>query len=113
RRLLLPFFVQRSASACLLPKIYQRMHSRSGGPALLGDAHQPRDIQDQGDRTTTQNGGARNALHFPVVFLQRLDDDLLLPEQVIDDDADPAVITLDDDNQAFARRPGLDASAEE
>ena len=59
--------------------------------------HHGVDVQDQGHRAVSSNGGAGDALHVAIVLGDGLDDHVLLPEQLVDNQADLAVLEADDD----------------
>src|SRR6266851_4878193 len=85
---------------------------RDRAHALLGSrADEARDIDDQSHRAVAQNGRAGDARHRFEIRLKALDDDLLLREKVVHENADAFAVHFDHDQQAVLGAPavGLDA----
>src|SRR5579864_777962 len=64
--------------------------------------HERCDVHDEGNAAVTEDGRARDARNVPDQMTQRLDHDLLLADQAIDDEADVAFGGVDRDDQATA-----------
>src|ERR1700730_11713214 len=74
----------------------------SGSQRLAHRARQTRNIENQGHRTVTEDSCAGDAIDVAVIGLQRLDYDLLLPEQLIDTQPDPLAVALHHHDQTIA-----------
>src|SRR5262245_20803991 len=76
-----------------------------------GDAYQSRYIENQCDRAVAEDRGPGNALDAAEIGFERFDDDLLLTEQIVDEQADAAALAFDDHDQALVQlaRPRLHA----
>ena len=69
----------------------------------VGCADQSGHIENQRHRAVAEDRGAGDAVDAPVIGFQRLDDHLLLAEQVVDEQADAAAVAFDDHDQAFVQ----------
>ena len=86
--------------------------SRLGRPAQRGCADQSGYIENQRDRAVAEDRGPRDAVDATEIRFQRLDDHLLLAEQVVDEQADAAAVAFHDHDQAFVQLGRLRAHAE-
>src|SRR5580692_5241758 len=77
------------------------MGLRLGRFTMRGATDQIGNVKDQGDRPVTQDGGGGDAPDAAVVGLQRLDDDLLLAQQIIDEQPDASPGSFHDHHQPF------------
>src|SRR6185312_6406706 len=68
-----------------------------------GEPDEPWQVQNQRDRSISEDRRARDALDVSVVGLERLDDDLLLAEQIVDEQADAPALAFDDDDQTLVQ----------
>src|SRR5690349_14330824 len=68
-------------------------------------------IQNERHRSITEDRRARHTVDVSVVRFEALDDDLLLAEEVIDEEADAAAVAFDDHDEALVQvvRARLDA----
>src|SRR5215471_15737479 len=68
-------------------------------------------IENECHRSVTENRGAGHTVDVPVVRFEALDDDLLLAEEVVDEEADAAAVAFDDHDEALVQvvRARLDA----
>src|SRR5258705_12220896 len=71
-----------------------------GAVSVAGAPHEAGDVEDQRNAAVTHDRRARDVVDPAVVRLQVLDDDLLLAEQLVDQQADPAAFGLGDDHDA-------------
>ena len=70
----------------------------SGNLFLVGDADQARDVENQRDAAIAQNGCAGEHLDVGMQLRQRLDDGLVVADDLINDEADLGVARRDDDD---------------
>ena len=72
------------------------LQCRSGRPGrnvlTAGDIGQLLDIENERDTAVAENGGAGDAGHGAVTLLDALDDDLLVSEQLVNDDAEASPV---------------------
>src|SRR6185436_6375863 len=68
-------------------------------------------IENHCHRSIAEDRGAGHTVDVSVVGFEALDDDLLLPEEVVDEEADAAAVAFDDHDEALVQlvRPRLHA----
>src|SRR6185436_19478403 len=78
--------------------------------ASTGATNDSWQIEDQRDRAIPEDGRAGDAVDVAVIGFERFDDDLLLAEEVVHEEADAAAFTFDDDDEPLVElaRAGLD-----
>src|SRR6266542_911974 len=72
-----------------------------------------RHVDDERDPAVPENGGSGDPLEFPEIGLEALDHDLLLVQELVHQQADPAPLVLHDDDEPVARIIAVGAHAEE
>src|SRR5579884_3639179 len=79
--------------------------------AQAGDPDEAGQIEYQRDGAVSEDRRSRDALDVPVIGLERLDDDLLLAEEVVHEqtDAPPVPLHHDDESLVQLARAGLHA----
>ena len=86
----------------------------SGRRPYGGRADDSRHVENQGHGAVAEDGGPGDSFDVTVVRFQRLDDDLLLAEQIIHEQSDAlAAFAFGDDDQSFVQRPGARLDAEQ
>src|SRR5579862_7190081 len=85
----------------------------SGRIPQRGDADQTWKVQNERDGAVAENRGARDAIDLSIIGLERFDDDLLLAEQLIDEQAETAALALDDDDESLVQLACARLDAEE
>src|ERR1700686_3243547 len=86
---------------------------RNCGPILLhGRANEARDIDDQSHLSVAQDGRAGDSRYGLEIGFQALDDDLLLREQIIDENAHAPAVRFDDDQETLLGAPAIGLHAE-
>ena len=70
---------------------------------LTGHLHQRGDVENQRDPPVAENAGACNSVDVLKVFSERLNDDVLLAEQLVDDDSDFVILDAADHDRRSRR----------
>src|SRR5688500_19931166 len=94
---------QRSPSASAgmrarLPSLRRRGGDGGGGCSPDRFLDERGHVEQQDGATASELGGARDARHRSQRADERLDHDVLLPEQLVDDEADAMLREADDDD---------------
>src|SRR5277367_5449116 len=102
-----PFMPTHRRHPCYL----SRVRRNRAGALFDHRADQARDIDDQSHGAVAQNGCTCDTRHRFEIRFEALDDDLLLREQIVHEDAGALAVGLDDHQQAVfgASAVGLDA----
>src|SRR3954471_5378427 len=86
----------------------------SGRRPYGGRADQARNVENEGHGAVAEDGGPGDSVDVTVVRFQRLDDDLLLTQQIIHKQSDALVaFAFGDDDQSFVEHPGTRFDAEQ
>src|SRR5262245_32180019 len=70
---------------------------------VIHQGHEPARVENQPDASIAENRAPRHTAHFREGMTEGLDDDFLLAQQLVDQQADPPAVVFDDDQRRLPR----------